>query len=148
MTRIFLNSIGRRPQATLVRSNLFLEPAFWPVMTRGNQLTVRVFMVDGNGDFESWSGDSGYDVKSSIGVLQDAEVVISQNTWTTGTESINGLTAGYWEATFDLSVAAVGTFLGTTRSKAVTVEIQITSDDSEVVTRCQAPAFLANRLMA
>lgn len=146
MTRVFLNVLAATPeQAAVAAHNSLIPIAFRPVI-RGNVIAYRIFLVDGTGGFDAGSGDDTYTVRLAVGDLSTGQILASHDTWTTGAESIGGITAGYWEAQLDLTGSTVTDYLETERNKLVGWELEVSTPDGEVRTYAQQEVLLFNRL--
>jgi hypothetical protein len=148
MIRLFINSRAQSPAAALVNSPTKLQPVTFPSIVAGNKIKYRVFVVDGFGGFETYSGDNTYTLKMSLGNVLSGTTLVSQNTWAREDETIEGIATSGWGAILDCSVAGVTGYVAGLLDREAHWEFQLTNATPEIFTLIQAPVVIHNKLIA
>lgn len=147
-TDLFLNYRTRSPEFALVKSAEVLDELTFPAITAGNKIRFRIFLVDGTGSYETFSGDGTYSLKVSIGTIETGTAIATQNTWASEAVTVNGVATSCWVATIDASVAGVTNFVSGLRSKDAQFEVQLSSPAAaEIRTICQQRTTILNKLV-
>ena len=137
MPSIYANS-NADPTSAVVRSEVYPVPASIPAVTRGNKIEYSVYLVDGEGNFDSISGSAGYTLKIAIGPAGGPALASVQFT----TQITNG-----WKGTLDLTGADVTNALSGKASIPTVWELQVTKDaTSETRTYAQQEVTLLNKV--
>lgn len=135
---IYANS-NADPSAAAVRSEVYPVPVSIPAVTRGNKVIYNVYLVDGEGNFDSISGTSGYTLK--IGIGTPGGTAIASVTFTA--QITNG-----WTGTLDLTGSGVTDALAGAANVEVTWELQVTKDATSVTqTYIQQTTLLLNKVI-
>lgn len=137
MPNIYANT-NADPGSAAVRSEVYPVPVVIPTVVRGNKITYNVYLVDGEGNFDDISGDSGYTLKIGIGPAGGTAYA----TVTFTTQITNG-----WQGTLDLTGADITDALAGEASVESIWELQITKDaTSESRTYIQQPVTILNKV--
>jgi hypothetical protein len=65
--KLYFNTKDKALQSALVQSDTETQPVAMPELMFGDQVPIQIFVVNGDGGFESFSGSGSYSVKLGIG---------------------------------------------------------------------------------
>lgn len=149
MIDLFINYRAQSAGKALVTSAEVPDEIVFPSIAAGNKTKYRIFLIDGTGSYETFTGDNTYTLKMTFGVVETGSALATQNTWTSENTTVNGVATSCWTATLDASVTAVINYVSGVRDKKAVMEIQLTSPaGAEIKTILQADVSILNRLIA
>lgn len=149
-TRIFLNSRAISGREAAVTGATSLTPIAFPDIIAGNKIQFRFFLVDGFGGYESISGDvTLFTLKLALGDVATRTTLTSTTSFTSASETIDGVSTAAWQCTLDCTGAGVLADVVNLESKEKFIELQVTETATTLVnTYLQMKVQLRNRILS
>lgn len=146
--RLFINTQASNPGSASVVSASNPAPIPFPSVVAGNKVVYEVFLVDGAGNYETFSGDASYTVKLAIGdpASRNSLASVTGGSWASFSAAIAGVAVSGWRATLDLSGQAVKDYVFNLRSRVVSWELQITAPGGSITTYAQQDVEILNSI--
>lgn len=148
-TRIFINSRAQSASQAIVTRHDSLIHIPFPDIVAGNKIQYYLFLVDGDGSFESFSGDAtNYSVKLALGASPGGTKFVEQASWVSQAETVGGIVTAAWKGSMDYTDADVLSHVSGLESREAWIELQITETAASLInTYILAPVTVRNRII-